>query len=116
MRAVWLRVCAGLVFCCGVASTHAGDSAPVAACQAAAVSVGLPVGADAVVVVLSPRMVYALIEWPRMREAAVAMGLRVVASRAPGLPEQEWAAAVEAAGQPELRSLPTPSSTLTSRC
>jgi hypothetical protein len=54
----------------------------------------LPPGRIALVVVLSPRMVYSMTEWPRMRAAAVSEGFGVVAWRSPALPEREWQDAV----------------------
>lgn len=51
---------------------------------------GLVPGEVALVVVLSPKMVYSVTEWPRMRAAAVQGGFDVVAWRSPALPEREW--------------------------
>ncbi len=59
-------------------------------------------GQTTVLMVLSPRMVYALREWPRMRQAAQDAGFRVLAARDPRVPLAEWAAGVRAAGQPDL--------------
>lgn len=57
-------------------------------------------------VVLSPRMVYALREWPRLRDQAQAAGMDVHGMRDPLVPEAEWHAAVMAAGLPELAAWP----------
>ena len=46
-----------------------------------------------VVAVLSPRMVYSLLEWPRMQREAVKMGFQVKAWKDPSVPEAEWQAA-----------------------
>jgi hypothetical protein len=43
-----------------------------------------------VVAVLSPRMVYSLLEWPNMAREAEALGFRVRAWRDPRVPEGEW--------------------------
>jgi len=51
-----------------------------------------------VVAVLSPRMVYSMTEWPRMRAAAEAEGFDAVAWWAPGLTDGEGAVAAERAG------------------
>jgi hypothetical protein len=51
-------------------------------------------------VVLSPKMVYSMTEWPRMRAAAVSDGFDVVTWRLPTLPEQEWRDAVVKAQWP----------------
>lgn len=56
--------------------------------------------------VLSPRMPYALQEWPRMRQAARSIGFDVVALRDPRVPDLEWRAALEVADLPELVSAP----------
>ncbi|MDR2129054.1 MAG: hypothetical protein LBP52_08320 [Burkholderiaceae bacterium] len=47
--------------------------------------------APAIVMVLSPRMVYALQEWPRMKAAARAAGFDVTGVRDPQTPAGEWA-------------------------
>lgn len=57
-------------------------------------------------VVLSPRMVYALREWPRLRDQAQAAGFDVHGVRDPRVPEAEWHAAVAAAGLSELAAWP----------
>jgi hypothetical protein len=46
-----------------------------------------------VVALLSPRMVYSLLEWPRMQGEADSMGFRVQAWRDPRIPDEEWQAA-----------------------
>ncbi|WP_423456104.1 hypothetical protein [Ottowia sp. VDI28] len=56
--------------------------------------------------VLSPRMPYALKEWPRMKRAAEAVGFKVVGVRDPRVPPSEWAEATEAAGEPDLLHTP----------
>ena len=48
--------------------------------------------------VLSPQMVYAMTEWPRMRAVALKMGFSVRAWRSPWVAEEEWRAAVGRAG------------------
>lgn len=50
------------------------------------------------VTVLSPRMVYSVTEWPRMRTAAEAEGFDAVAWWASDLADDEGAAAAELAG------------------
>jgi hypothetical protein len=80
---------------------------PSAACDAVWQAMGLahqPGGA--VLMVLSPRMVYALKEWRRMRDAAAMAGLSVVVSRDPRVGPQEWAGAVSAADVSELADIP----------
>lgn len=57
------------------------------------------------IMVLSPRMVYALKEWPRMRETARQAGFAVVSMRDPRLREEEWQAAVQALEQPDAANL-----------
>lgn len=57
---------------------------------------GSPTDADkpVVVMLLSPRMVYTLLEWTRMRQAAEALGYRVLGWKDPRVPEAEWRAAL----------------------
>lgn len=57
----------------------------------------LPAGRTVLLSVLSPRMVYSMTEWPRMRLAAEADGFAVVAWRLPAVPDAEWRAAVKRA-------------------
>lgn len=45
------------------------------------------------VMLLSPRMVYTLQEWPRMKQVAEARGYRVLSWMDPRVPELEWQAA-----------------------
>ncbi len=66
---------------------------------------GHPMAAS-VKIVLSPRMPFALKEWPRMKAVAESAGYQVVGLRDPRVPDAEWAAAVEAVGAPELMHLP----------
>lgn len=64
-------------------------------CQAAwATTSGRPV----VVMLISPRMVYSLLEWPRMRSRALAAGFEVVTWKAPGVASSEWSQAVQTVG------------------
>ncbi|GAB4209985.1 MAG: hypothetical protein Fur0019_17480 [Tibeticola sp.] len=60
-------------------------------------------------VVLSPRMVYALREWPRLSDQAQAAGFDVHGVRDPRVPEAEWRAAVASARLPELAAWPAAS-------
>jgi hypothetical protein len=54
----------------------------------------------ALVTVLSPKMVYSMTEWPRMRAAAVDDGFEVVAWRSAAVSGPEWRDAVAKAGWP----------------
>lgn len=47
-----------------------------------------------VIMLLSPRMVYSLLEWSRMRQAAEAIGYRVLSWKDPRVPDEEWRAAL----------------------
>lgn len=60
----------------------------------------------AVWVLLSPRMPYALHEWPRLARAAQRAGFTVRAWRDPRVPPTEWLAAVQASGHDDLRQAP----------
>lgn len=53
-----------------------------------------------VVMVISPRMVYSLLEWPRMRALAQAAGFQVVTWSSPDLLAGEWTQAVRTASWP----------------
>lgn len=55
---------------------------------------------------LSPRMPWALPEWPRMQRLAQEHGLQVQTWRDPRVPPSEWLAATHAAGLPELAHIP----------
>lgn len=55
---------------------------------------------------LSPRMPYALLEWPRMQRLAQQQGLAVQPWRDPRVPLAEWQAASRAAGLPALAHIP----------
>lgn len=81
------------------------DAALPAACLE---HLGQTSGHPVVVAVLSPRMVYSMTEWPRMRSEAVAQGFDVVAWRTPAVPEREWQEAANRAGwsDPEIVSVP----------
>lgn len=59
-----------------------------------------------VMMILSPRMPYALKEWRRMKKTAEDAGFKVVAVRDPRVPAEEWQAAVQAADVPELMQVP----------
>lgn len=63
-------------------------------------------GGGVVLIVLSPRMPYALQRWPAMQEQAQAVGFNVQPLRDPRIPLAEWQAAVAALGLPELRCVP----------
>lgn len=62
--------------------------------------------APVLLVLLSPRMVYALQEWPRMDATAQLAGFRVVACRDPRVPLDEWQAAARQVDWPEGQGLP----------
>lgn len=61
--------------------------------EACAEGGGLTTG-HIVLVVLSPKMVYSMTEWPRMRTTAARNGFEVVAWPSPALSEGEWQDAV----------------------
>ncbi|MFT3779879.1 MAG: hypothetical protein QM772_16710 [Ottowia sp.] len=110
--------CASLLIAvAGAATPHAAPVLPSASCNAVWAATGLSeVPGDHLLVVLSPRMVYALIEWPRMREAAVSAGFSVTVARDPRVPPSEWSSAVEAAGLPELSAAPRVDADLAGSC
>jgi hypothetical protein len=56
---------------------------------------------------LSPRMVYSLLEWRRMRAVAADEGFCVIPARDPRVPPGEWRQAVSRAGLPELDAAPS---------
>lgn len=59
-----------------------------------------------VLMVLSPRMPYALQEWPRMKRVAEGSGFIVLPARDSRVPSGEWAAAVSARHLSELLDVP----------
>lgn len=71
--------------------------------------------AATVFIVLSPRMVYALKEWPRMKVAAEQAGFNVQTLRDPRVPLPEWQAAVSVADVPALEALPAADSAWAAR-
>ena len=58
------------------------------------------------IVLLSPRMPYALQEWPRMASQARRLGFSVHAYRDPRVPEAEWQEAVHALQRRDLACTP----------
>lgn len=63
-------------------------------------------GRTQVMMVLSPRMPYALKEWRRMSRIAEEAGYKVVTVRDPRVPLDEWEAAVRVVAEPELMHAP----------
>ncbi|MFT4195896.1 MAG: hypothetical protein QM614_14810 [Ottowia sp.] len=102
------------------AASHATTVAPLApsaSCGAVWAVAGLhEMPGDSLLVVLSPRMVYALTEWPRMREAAATAGFRVVVVRDPRVPRSEWSSAIAVAGLPDLAAVPEVDAGLAGQC
>lgn len=92
------------------ASGHAAidaATATVGATQSDRIDPGHAHCADPVVyIVLSPRMPYALKEWPRMLRSAQAAGFAAVSLRDARVDDDEWQAAVRAAGVPAALQLP----------
>jgi len=111
----------GVVMAC-MAASHAAAMpqplpAPSAACTAVWAAAGLQgQHKDALLVVLSPRMVYSLLEWRRMHDVAVAAGFEVVVARDPRVPRQEWLSALQVAGLPELATVPEVDADQAGRC
>lgn len=67
----------------------------------------VPIGrGSAVLVVLSPRMPYALQRWPAMEAKARGLGFTAHALRDPRVALAEWRAAVDAMALPALRCIP----------
>ncbi|MDO5626475.1 MAG: hypothetical protein Q4G71_17535 [Pseudomonadota bacterium] len=69
-----------------------------------------------VMVLLSPRMVYALLEWPRMQRVAQEAGFAVKVWRDPRVPDAEWQEAVHASGQAEMLAAPPMPAPLATAC
>lgn len=86
------------------AGSALADAVPCPLPIATAFSQAQP-GQPTVLMVLSPRMPFALQEWPRMRQAARASGFDVLALRDPRVPLDEWTDAVQAAGLPGLTGI-----------
>jgi hypothetical protein len=82
---------------------------PVQACpwSTAAFAPASAPRAPVVLMALSPRMVYSLLEWRRMRALAADAGWCVIPARDPRVPLLEWQQAVTRANLPELRAAPS---------
>ena len=83
----------------GLSGLHAGEPASVC------ISEGNSPNLDRrpqLMMVLSPRMPYALKEWRRMSRVAEQAGFKVLVVRDPRVPLSEWEAAVRAVEEPEL--------------
>ena len=100
----------------GLGSAHAAPSQMEGACTASASALGLPSSGAAMLTVLSPRMVYALREWPRMKAAAQERGFEVIVRRDPQVPYDEWRAALLEADLPELGAVPAIEPELAASC
>jgi len=112
-----VRACLHLLPMAAAATVaQAGGVDSAQACRVVWAVVGAPTGRDALLVVLSPRMPYALQEWPRMRDAATAEGFQVIASRDPRVPLPEWDAAVVASGRADLTTAPAVDADAAARC
>jgi hypothetical protein len=101
-----LTLAAGVFFAAG--AVHAAPAA-LQACpwSAAAFTAARAPHTPVVLMTLSPRMVYSLLEWRRMRAVAADAGFCVVPARDPRVSEKEWQQAVNRAGLPELRMAPS---------
>ena len=112
-----LRACVRLLSMAAAATVaQAGEVDSAQACRVVWTAVGAPTGRDALLVVLSPRMPYALQEWPRMRDAAAADGFQVTAGRDPRVPLAEWEAALVASGRADLATAPAVDAEAAARC
>ena len=87
-----------------------------AGCQTAAISPLFDGHRPALLVVLSPRMPYALREWRRMAGVAERAGFRVQAMRDPRVPLREWRQAVAVVGSDRLQGVPAVDESLAGTC
>ncbi len=110
-RRCWPPLVLGLACSFGVAA----EPVPSTCEQGLRRSIPTP-AAPTVLVVLSPRMPYALQEWPRMRAVAEQAGFQIRAFRDPGVPASEWEASLEAASLPALRAVPALDQQLAADC
>jgi len=85
---------------------HAQEHACAAEAQTRAASQTSGHRGLTVLMVLSPRMPYALQEWHRMKTVAERAGFTVVGRRDPRVADTEWMVAAETTDQPELMHLP----------
>jgi hypothetical protein len=104
VAAVALTTTAGLW---GVARAVPPSATGACPLSAAAFAPASAPRAPVVLMMLSPRMVYSLLEWRRMRAVAVDEGFCVIPARDPRVPESEWQQAVERASLPELLQAPS---------
>lgn len=106
----WLR---GLLLLIGLVATSSAGAASV--CDLS--GLGHDAAAQARVhVLLSPRMPYALQEWPRMADAARQAGFAVVAYRDPRVPRNEWQAATQSQGLADLLDVPVLEEQIAAAC
>lgn len=112
----WARFLATLACMAASHAAMAMSLPPSAACDAVWEAADLRAKGDALLMVLSPRMVYSLAEWRRMRAVAAGAGFVVVVARDPRVPLTEWASAVDAAGLPEIGAAPPVDVELAGRC
>lgn len=90
---------------------------PTACEQAlAAAHLAVPRTGASVLMLLSPRMPYALPEWRRMAASARAAGLQVLTLRDARVPADEWRSATTASGLPELAGVPALDSSAAQAC
>lgn len=111
--------------CLAPASAALAQSAPASplpaaasACERAlaAAHVDLSPPGASVLMLLSPRMPWALPEWRRMAATARAAGLQVITLRDARVPLAEWRAATAAARLPELADVPALASAAAQAC
>jgi hypothetical protein len=84
----------------GAAAAQASELAPAPSAGCQRVLARVEPSGPVLVSVLSPRMVYSMTEWPRMRAAAETLGFGVVAWWSPQVSEQEATEAAARAGWP----------------
>jgi hypothetical protein len=105
------------VLSCSTAWAIPGDVAGAGKdCLEAAPSSVFAPRVPTVLVVLSPRMPYALQEWERMKALAEQEGFRVEAMRDPRVPPLEWRQAVAAMGVDQLSNLEPVGDDFATRC
>lgn len=93
-----------------------GSSAFAAQCALDKVVPDLDMREPSLVMLLSPRMPYAVLEWARLKAVAERTGFRVHVLRDARVPDSEWMEAARATQQAPLRQIPAMPESVAASC
>lgn len=102
--------------CVGAWASSGGAGDVGSACLDVAMAQRFEGRTPAVLVVLSPRMPYALREWTRMKTLAEREGFRVLPLRDPRVPDLEWRQALAASGHVGMADIGALPDEVAARC